>query len=296
MSRWWVYQKERFPLLAHGPMVLVFVAAIQLFSSTQAGQLPDPVRLFAAAASALIFFFQLRVADEIKDRFIDRRYRPDRPVPRRLVSLKELADLAYIGGALQFAIALSIDIGLVPILVGVWLLIAAMTHEFFIAAWLKRHPAAYLLSHMAVMPAIAYYVSAFDWLCITRPEPHGIAWVLMLAYVCGVVLEVGRKVRTPDEERRGIQTYSNDWGMTTAIAVWSGSILLSLLAWQQAVRHLAPADVPWSFVLLVLVAVVGVAGAIRCRNLGSQLARWVEGSSAIVAMSLYLGLGSMHWL
>ena len=130
-NRWWIYQKERFPIFAHGPLVIVFCLAVLLFSGLQAGDaLPDMTRIAGAVISTLILFFQLRVADEFKDFEIDSKYRPHRAVPRGLVSLQELARLAFAGAAIQFLIAMTIDIGLVPILIGVWAYIGLMTKEF----------------------------------------------------------------------------------------------------------------------------------------------------------------------
>ena len=43
-------------------------------------------RISSPSSVALIFFFQLRACDEVKDAEDDRRYRPERPIPRGLVS------------------------------------------------------------------------------------------------------------------------------------------------------------------------------------------------------------------
>ena len=56
-----------------------------------------PWPLFVVGAlTALVFFFLLRVLDEHKDQDVDRRWRPELPVPRGLVSL---AELRWIGGS-----------------------------------------------------------------------------------------------------------------------------------------------------------------------------------------------------
>ena len=60
-NRWWTYQKERFPLLLHAPMVALFCLSVLLFSALQqpAFEMPDTLRLAGAFFSALIVFFQL---------------------------------------------------------------------------------------------------------------------------------------------------------------------------------------------------------------------------------------------
>lgn len=293
-NRWWIYQQERFPVFAHGPMVVVFCLSVMLFSSLQANETPEVYRVIGAAITALIFFFQLRVADEHKDFDIDSRCRPQRPVPSGLVKLHELARLAWVGAAIQFAIAVSIDVGLIPILIVVWSYIGLMTREFFIADWLKRAPAAYLLSHMLVMPLIAFYVSAFDWLCDCREMPAGIGWLLLLSFGCGLALELGRKIRGPGAEQSGVETYSALWGKGIALAVWGAAVAVAVVAHGNAADLITDSDAIYGLgngVLLFAMVIAILFGTTeRCDATGKLL----ESGSAIVAMVLYLGLGPIQ--
>ncbi len=108
MTRWITYQRERFPLLAHGPLVAAFSVSAVCFSRLVRGEpgLPPPASLVVAFVTALIFFLQLRIADEFKDFEDDARYRPYRPVPRGLVTLRELGWIGVGGAAIQLALAL----------------------------------------------------------------------------------------------------------------------------------------------------------------------------------------------
>lgn len=292
-NRWWVYQQSRFPLFVHGPMVVLFCLAVLAFSSLHREVTPDLRAVVAASLSALVFFFQLRVADEFKDFEIDSAYRPYRPVPSGLVSLRELAWLAFAGAALQFAIAVSIDVGLVPLLGVVWLYIGLMTREFFVAEWLKSSPVAYLLSHMVVMPLIAFYSSAFDWLVAGYTIPGGMGWVLLLAFACGIVLEVGRKVRAPDAEREGVETYSKLWGGRVSVLVWASAASVSVFAYLNA-SSAVPGG-PYAVVPGVLAAVtaLGIAWCLLAGARQGAATRWIEPCSAVVVILLYGGLGPL---
>ena len=97
MNRWIVYQRERFPLAAHAPLVAAFSTSAVCFSSLARGHfaVPHASSLFVAFATSLLFFLQLRIADEIKDADDDARFRPYRPVPRGLVSLAELKAIGF---------------------------------------------------------------------------------------------------------------------------------------------------------------------------------------------------------
>ncbi len=298
-NRWWIYQKERFPLLAHGPLVIVFCLAVMLFSALQQGdQLPDITRIAGAVISTLILFFQLRVADEFKDFEIDARFRPHRAVPRGLVSLHELARLAYAGAAIQFLIALFIDVGLLPILIGVWAYIGLMTKEFFVKDWLVNNPSVYLLSHMLVMPLIAFYVSTFDWLCACRVIPSGLGWLLLLSFCCGLVLELGRKIKVPASERTGVETYSGLWGSKTAVILWTASVAASVFAYIKAASYIGGSALFLSLGAAVLLSALITAVLFPGKSAqpfhGTE--KLIEPSSGLVALTLYLGLGPLQAL
>lgn len=296
-NRWWIYQKERFPILAHGPLVVIFCLSVMLFSSLQQAEaeLLDPIRIVAAVISTLLLFFQLRVADEFKDFEIDAKYRPHRPVPSGLVSLRELARLAFAGAAIQFVIAMYIDVGLIPVLLGVWVYLGLMTKEFFVPDWLKRHPIVYLLSHMLIMPMIAFYASTFDWLCECREIPDGLGWLLATSFFCGIVLEVGRKIRTPGNERTGVETYSALWGTRIAVIVWTAAVVATAIAYTGAARYIS---VPGIYInmagAVLLLASMTAAMFPRKDNLRSSKDRLLEPSSGLVAMLIYLGLGPIQ--
>ena len=90
--RWWVYQRERFPLLMHGIAIGVFsLAAVESGwrVSDRAGS-PGLIELCLSFVVSFVFFALLRIADEFKDFADDARYRPYRAVPRGLVRLSEL--------------------------------------------------------------------------------------------------------------------------------------------------------------------------------------------------------------
>ena len=115
-SKWWVYQKERFPVFAHGPLILAFSASAVCFSSLLRGTNPSLRSIAVAFITSFIFFLQLRIADEFKDFEEDSRYRPYRPVPRGLVTLHELGVVFVVGGLIQFSLALLLKPPLILIL------------------------------------------------------------------------------------------------------------------------------------------------------------------------------------
>src|SRR5947209_8549607 len=217
-NRWWVYQRERFPVLGHGPLIAAFSFSAVCFSALLRGQseLP-PVRTFLVAfGTAFLFFLQLRIADEFKDFDEDSRYRPYRPVPRGLVSLRELAGVFVLAALIQLGLALWLEPSLLLLLVPTWTYLALMSKEFFIAAWLKKRHILYMLSHMAIIPLVDFYATACDWWPAGQGPPPGLGWFVARSYFNGMVIDLGRKVRSPQDVEAGVNPSSPRWGPRAA--------------------------------------------------------------------------------
>src|SRR5215217_2153566 len=101
MNRWWTYQRERFPVVAHGLLIAAFSFCAVSYSAVLRGATPAWPSAVTAFVSCFLFFLQLRIADEFKDFDEDSRYRPYRAVPRGLVTLRQLAVLWVLTGLVQ---------------------------------------------------------------------------------------------------------------------------------------------------------------------------------------------------
>ena len=222
LTRLWTYQRERFPLLAMLPMALAFsfsAVAYSRLASGIPGFIPLP-RFFMGAFTALLSLFMLRVLDEHKDAEDDARYRAELPVPRGLISLSELR---WVAGLLS-VLAVLLNAWLAPRLLGplalVALYMALMTKEFFVSAWLRARMLPYLLSHMIILPLIDFYTTGLDWLAEGRSPAPRLAGFLLVTYMNGVVVEIGRKLKAPESEREGVDSYTKAWGLKPATFAW----------------------------------------------------------------------------
>ena len=226
---WWQYQKERFPIFAHGLLIAAFSLSIIGYNRQLLGLpgLGEAGPLLAAFVSSLTLFFLLRVADEFKDLEDDRKYRPYRPVPRGLISLRELSIAAASMAGLQLLMTLLYQTQFLSLLLLLWGYFLLMSKEFFVHAWLKRHAIIYMLSHMVIMPLLILHVSAYAWDDLPLNQWRPLTLFLALGFVNGMVLEVGRKLRAPSEEEPGVETYSALWGRERAARVWLALLLLS---------------------------------------------------------------------
>lgn len=293
MNRWIIYQKERFPLHQHGPLVFAFSFSALIFSRLLRGEvsLPSLTQTTVAFVTAMLFFLQLRIADEFKDFEEDRRYRPYRPVPRGLVQLRELAVVFAFCAILQLLLALWLHPPLLILLSITWLYLGAMSKEFFVRDWLVARPITYLWSHMLIMPLIDLYATSCDWLYhgADRP-PNGIIWFLIVSFFNGVLIEFGRKIRAQEDEETGVNTYSALWGPTIATRAWLGVLTLNICAAAIATSRTQTLGIT----LIILIPAYVAAFILAARFLQSKAtkaAQRIELASGLWTLAMYLTLG-----
>ena len=292
IRRWCVYQRERFPLVQHGPLILAFSFSAVAFAwllRSPAGW-PSSLSVLVAFGSCLIFFLQLRIADEFKDHDEDTRYRPYRPVPRGLVTLRELGGLFVLGAVVQVGLALWLDARLLVLLFIVWTYQALMSKEFFVGDWLRDKHLTYMVTHMAIMPLVDLYATSTDWLAYQGHPPIGLFWFLLASLFNGMVIEIGRKIRSPQDEEEGVPTYSAVWGRRRALGTWWLVMGLTLACACIAARRIG------FFLPLVIVLCLALVGAVLVgirflRRQTRGAGAWIETWSGVWTLVLYLSLG-----
>lgn len=255
------YLSERFPLLGHGVLIAAYYSSNQFLARV----LTEPGRpmhydwtSLAGALTLFLFFFHLRVFDEYKDFAEDSRHYPDRVLQRGLVTLRHLKILG--GAAIALQLLLSAWRG--PAALSAWLAAFAfsflMLKEFFAREWLKRHFLVYTVSHMLVMPLLSLLV----WSFATGRHPwEAPFWYWVYAWVGFFVTfnwEVSRKIRAPEDEIEGVDTYSRVFGTYGAAWVVLGIRVVDTLLVILVGRHLG---LGWGFTaaLVALFAVCLVA-------------------------------------
>jgi hypothetical protein len=294
MNRWLVYQRERFPLVSHAPLVAAFSASAVCLSSMLRGRIAAPpiASLLVAFVSSLLFFLQLRIADEFKDFEEDSRFRPYRPVPRGLVTLAELRWIGIGAALVQLALAIWLDPRLVPFLLLAWLYLALMSVEFFAPRWLRARPIAYMVSHMLIMPLIDLYATACDWRVVgLSAPPPGLVWFLVVSFFNGIVVEIGRKIRPVEAEEEGVETYSVLWGRPRAVSAWIGAIAVTALCAFQVSRHIGAAT-PIGVLLAALVIACTAVGSWFVRAPSLKGGKLIEVASGVWTLLMYLSLGA----
>ncbi|WP_159587361.1 UbiA family prenyltransferase [Chelativorans xinjiangense] len=225
-QRLWIYQRERFPVARTALLVAVFSAASVNVSAFLAGRPLPSLAIYAVAfIVAFTVFLQLRACDEVKDADLDRRYRPGLPVPRGLVDLKVIVGIGLAAVPVAAVAAAMLAPALLWLLALAWLWLGLMTVEFFAPEWLRARPFLYLVSHMMIMPLLDLLVTGCEWLTASGAPPEKLWLFLVLSFVNGCVIEIGRKLRAPENEREGVDTYSALLGPRRAAFLWCALLL-----------------------------------------------------------------------
>lgn len=216
VRRLWAYSRERFPLLGHGVLIVAYTSS-NLFLAKVLESPDSPVRYdwrsVLCAATLFCFFVHLRVFDEHKDYEDDRCHYPDRLLSRGVVTL---GHLRWLGGiAIGVELLLSALAGRAAI-VGWGIAFAyslLMYKEFFVRVWLKRRFLLYAGSHMLLMPLLAVMVYSFATGRWIWEAPK---WFWLYSFVGFFVTlnwEVSRKIRAPEQEIEGVDSYTKMFGL-----------------------------------------------------------------------------------
>lgn len=292
-KRFLIYQKERFPVFSYGLMVFTFTFSAMSYSKILRGELDFSfVTLLIGALTSFGYFFLLRIFDEFKDAEDDAKYRPYRAVPRGLVSFKELKWLAIIIIVFQFIL----NAIFIPKMLWIWGLVIIymliMAKEFFVRNWLRKHPIAYLISHMMIMPVIDFYTTGLDWNNTETKLPQGLIIFLIVTFLNGIVIEIGRKIRASDAEEIGVETYSYLWGEKRATIIWLCVLFTTFIFANIACFYAGFGKMTFLF-LVIFLFICGYPAIEFLKNRKQKTAAKLETMAGIWTLGMYLSLGGI---
>jgi 4-hydroxybenzoate polyprenyltransferase len=288
------YLAERFPLLGNVVLIVSYYSSNQFLARVliNPGEpMQYTIHSLMGAIVILCMFFHLRVFDEHKDYEEDSRHYPDRVLQRGFVTLTHLKVLG--GTAIVVELILSAMQGL-PALTAVLIAISfsvLMLKEFFVRGWLKRHFLVYAMSHMLIMPLFALIVFSFATGLFPWQAPF---WFWVYAFVGFFVTlnwEVSRKIRTPEQEIDGVDSYTKIFGLYGAAYIILGvrvidTAMVALVGWHLGLSR-------WFYAGLVALFLVCLVGFFQYRfRTSPKTARRMEvyAGMYIVAFDLILAI------
>lgn len=296
MKKYLTYFNERFPFQTHIPIIGIFTFSAICFSLSAAGETEFVPWYRYILVFCLTFglFLLLRISDEFKDHEDDLKYRKYLPVPRGLISLKELRNLGILVFSLHLLILLFYTT-LLPIYLITLVYLVFMFFEFFREKWLKKHQLMYVFSHMLIIPLVDLVASSAHWSFAGINPPSALAWFFAVSFFNGILLEFGRKIKLPENEEEGVVSYSRLWGMRNAVWVWLAVLLITLAL---AIVAAFSIDSPsWVYILLLLFAFgCSVVALLFLKNPTQKGAKMIENASGLWTMGMYLNLGALPFL
>jgi 4-hydroxybenzoate polyprenyltransferase len=292
--------RERFPLFGHVLLIVSYYSSNQFLAKALVAP-GEPVRytlssLFGAL-TLLFFFFHLRVFDEHKDFAEDSRFHPQRVLQRGVITLAELRVLAALCIVAEFTLAALTGLSPLIALTIAFAFSVLMLREFFAAEWLKRHFLVYATSHMLLMPLLSLMV--FSFATGRRPwEAPGVFWLYaFVGFFVTFNVEVSRKIRAPQDEVEGLETYSRIFG--TYGAAW---IVLALRLVDTTLVSIVGHAIgvsAWFYVAVVLLFVVTLGTFVRFRvNTTTASAKALERNAGLylIAFDLILAVELIRML
>lgn len=297
LKRLYLYQKERFPLIGHGVLVASFSFSAIAYSRICRGAegFVNWQTYLTGIFITITLFMLVRIFDEFKDAADDAMYRKHLPVPRGLIRFSELKTIGIIIVLLQVAVNLLFFPKMMIIYIIIIAYLSLMGKEFFVVEWLKKHQFWYITSHMFIIPLIDIYASGLDWLIEGVDAPKGLLFFFAVSYMNGIVLEIGRKIRTPEKEATGVLTYTSMLGITKAVTLWI-AVLTVTFALSIAASYYAGYGATAVIVLGIIFIGCLIPAILFLKKHTEKRSKAVELASALWTIAMYLSLGGIPML
>jgi 4-hydroxybenzoate polyprenyltransferase len=260
LRKWFWFINERFNPLTYAVMIFVFLGAHYVLYLNFIKQdiilgFSDILHLIPLFFATSLFFFKLRLFDEVKDMESDAVNHPERPLPRGLLSKGEVTRIAFIIVAIEVALFSLYEF---------WAFVSAavaagyslvMYKEFFIKKWLRAHLTTYAVSHtfVVVLISVTIFVSLLG-----KPLseiPREFVYFSFAGWFLFNIFEFGRKTFAKCEERKGIDSYSKIFGKLGAVLLVLTMALLGNLLLEKA----GTSVIRILFLPLALVGIVGLS-------------------------------------
>ena len=208
MAAWLTYVKERFPPPVYALLICGFVFSGMCLAGHGFMVLPFLVSL----VGFLLFFFQLRLMDELKDYDKDVVAHPDRPLPRGLLSPGQVRTTIIALNVAMVVFAMITALLTNCAAAGIYIFITGylylMYREFFAGTWLQNRPMLYAFSHQVIVFAVcAFSMAVFDAGAAFHGSSFFFGLTVMGAFLC---YEICRKL--DPEAHPALQTYLSVYG------------------------------------------------------------------------------------
>jgi 4-hydroxybenzoate polyprenyltransferase len=264
---WLIYIKERFPL----PVYLLLCVGMAWQGQLALSAEVNWAARIAGPGLMLLFFFCLRLMDEVKDYKKDITAHPERPLPRGLVRL------ATAKKVIGFCLAAQVILGLVLLSAGLtyagyfWLLTTAWLYlmyvEFYCGSWLEQRPFFYATTHqLIILPLV---LSAAHLMGDGNSRPAIWSGVMILGAFFSY--EIARKLDPKAHEL--LRTYRIVYGRRGALSLMAITSAVAIIG--VLLKTGGSLSSSWPYILVVLVTWIG------CARFGEEKPKVAEGLASV---------------
>jgi 4-hydroxybenzoate polyprenyltransferase len=147
---------------------------------------------------------------------------------------------------------------------------------------------------MLVIPLIYWYDAA----CVGPSSGQygrasmGPLLVLAAGFFSGILVEIGRKLRAPEEEETGVATYSVTWGIRKSVLAWNSALLLAFIFAGAAAASVGAAMLTAAILFPAFALALGCSLLYQGRPT-PRYAKLMELTSGAWTLVLYLALGPL---
>jgi 4-hydroxybenzoate polyprenyltransferase len=228
-KNFYVYQKERFPIVVLG---LSFLPAI-LSSGSVVGVQAEVKFVLIALIVSVAYLLHVRIIDEFRDYEHDLKHHKERPVSSGIISLKELRIIDWF--AIVAVLLASLYSGPETLLISVTMLLYSYfaRKEFFLGLQLRRHFYLYNavnLVQMFLLQILVYTVANPSFSFTALVTVH-----FLFTTTGTLIFEFLRKVKSPGDDGTGKDTYTWFLGLDNALLIYTVFATFNILLFVKAV-------------------------------------------------------------
>lgn len=244
----WQYCAQRFPLPAYTVLVAIFFGSSQLVLLEGFGE----GKQWLGGIVLWLVFFHLRIFDEFKDFEEDRWHYPERVLSQGKITLGVLGQLGIIVIFLEAGLSYFLGSMVFFAWLGAFVFSVLMRIEFGASTWLQQNLLLYAITHNPIVAALAIVA----WACSGAVWSNQYLWYVLSVSIASLGFELARKIRQPNEEIAGVQSYTSVYGMTKSLMILRLCTMISAFAagmvlWEYHSN-------PWGWGILVVATIIGL--------------------------------------
>ncbi|NCS31874.1 UbiA family prenyltransferase [bacterium] len=222
-KNFYIYQKERFPIVVLG---LSFLPAILSSGAVVASQAEFKFVLIALIIS-VVYLLHVRIIDEFRDYEHDLRHHKERPVSSGIISLKELRVIDWLAIVAVPLASLYSGTGALLIAVAMLLYSYFARKEFFLGLQFRRYFYLYNavnLVQMLLLQILVYTIANPSFSFTTLVTVH-----FLFTTTGTIIFEFLRKVKSPGNDGTGKDTYTWFLGLNNALLIYAAFATFNIL-------------------------------------------------------------------